>query len=195
MKTMKAMKSAKAMKTTKAMKSAKATGYAKLMKAMKKSATATCHAKLMKAIDRERSEHEKAPRMYMNAKQFKLMKDMNSKCFKNEKGPTMLTEIIMHNEIIEISYETKWDNMWWALPADKSADLMRQFRAIRSGPKLVRVDWNTPEGLKLGQVVFDGEPTSNNDYILDFDHLKLRNMNTHLERNFRIIRMNAMVVT
>jgi hypothetical protein len=191
MKTMKAMKSAKAMKTTKAMKSAKATGYAKLMKAMKKSATATCHAKLMKAIDRERSEHEKAPRMYMNAKQFKLMKDI----FKNEKGPAMLTEIINLDEIIEISYETNWGNMWWSLPAGESADLMRQFRAIGSGPKVVRVDWKTPEGLKLGQVVFDGEPTTNTDYIWDLDNLKLRNTNTHLERNFRIIRMNAMVVT
>jgi hypothetical protein len=193
MKTMKAMKSAKAMKTKKAMKSAKATGYAKLMKAMKNSATATCHAKLMKAIDRERSVHEKAPRMYMNAKQFKLMKDMNSKCFKNEKTNTMVTEIIMRTEIIEISYETNWGNMWWSLPAGESADLMRQVRAIGSGPKVVRV--RLEDARRFGQVVFDGEPTWNKDYILDFDHFKLRNTNTHLERNFRIIRMNAMVVT
>ena len=186
---MKAMKSAKAMKTTKAMKSAKATGYAKLMKAMKKSATATCHAKLMKAIDRERSEHEKAPRMYMNAKQFKLMKDI----FKNEKGPAMLTEIINLDEIIEISYETNWGNMWWSLTAGESADLMRQVRAIGSGPKVVRV--RLEDARRFGQVVFDGEPTWNKDYILDFDHFKLRNTNTHLERNFRIIRTNAMVVT
>jgi hypothetical protein len=195
MKTMKAMKSAKAMKTTKAMKSAKATGYAKLMKAMKKSATATCHAKLMKAIDRERSVHEKAPRMYMNAKQFKLMKDMNSKCFKNEQTNTMVTEIIMRTEIIEISYETNWGNMWWSLPAGESAELMQKFRAIGSGPKVVRFDWQLPEGSMHWQVGPDGEPTTNTDYIWDLDHLKQRNMNTHLERNFRIIRMNAMLVT
>ena len=189
---MKAMKSAKAMKTKKAMKSAKATGDAKLMKAMKNSATATCHAKLMKAIDRERSEHEKAPRMYMNAKQFKFMKVI----FKIEKRPAMLTEIIMHNEIIEISYETNWGTMWWSLPAGESADLMRKFRAIESGPKVVRFDSECATSLHLWNLHLlgpDGEPTANTSYKWDFDNLKQRNMTTHLERKFRIIRMNAMM--
>ena len=163
----------------------------KTVKAMKKSATATAHAKLMKAIDRERSEHDKA----MTSMALKLTKAMNSKAYKHKKGPTIYTEIIMHTEIIEISYDTNWGNMWWSVPAGESAELMRQFRAIGSGPKVVRFDWKLPEGLMHWQVGPDGEPTTNTDYIWDLDHLKQRNMNTHVERNFRIIRMNAMLVT
>ena len=34
------------------------------------------------------------------------------------------------NEIIEISFGMEWDNQWRSLPADKSADLMRQFRHL-----------------------------------------------------------------
>jgi hypothetical protein len=135
-------------------------------------------------------EHEKA----MHAKSLQIMVAMKSKAVTSKS--TMFTEIVMHTEIIEISYETNWVNMWWSLPAGESADLMRKFRAIESGPKVVRFDyecgsfprWRMTDGLGP-----DGEPTANFSYKWDFDNMKQRNMTTHLERNFRIIRMNAMM--
>ena len=192
MKTMKAMKKS-AMKTMKAMK--KNAKPMKTMKAMKKSATATGHAKLMeaKALNvkslHKVKEHEKA----MHAKSLQLMATMKSKAV-----TTMFTEIVMHTEIIEISYETDWGNMWWSLPAGESADLMRKFRAIESGPKVVRFDSECATrlyvwSLRQHELGPDGEPTKNTAYKWDFDNLKQRNMTTHLERNFRIIRMNAMM--
>jgi hypothetical protein len=191
MKTMKAMKKS-AMKTMNAMKPMKENAKPmKTMKAMKKSATATGHAKLMqaKALNvkslRMVKEHEKA----MHDRSLQPMATMKSKA-------AMFTEIVMHNEIIEILYDTNWGNMWWPLPAGESADLMRKFRAIESGPKVVRFDyecgsfprWRMTDGLGP-----DGEPTANFSYKWDFDNMKQRNMTTHLERNFRIIRMNAMM--
>ena len=169
----------------------------KTMKAMKKSATATGHAKLMqaKALNvkslRMVKEHEKA----MHAKSLQIKVAMQSKALTCKSA--MITEIVMHNEIIEISYETNWGNMWWSLPAGESAGLMRKFRAIESGPKVVRFDYECGSGLPLWRMTDglgpDGEPTTNFSYKWDFDNMKQRNMTTHLERNFRIIRMSAMM--
>ena len=185
---MKAMKKS-AMKTMKAMKAMKKhVKPMKTMKAMKKSATATGHAKLMQA------------KAAMNSKavpqSLQLMAAMKSKAVTYQS--TMFTEIVMHTEIIEISYETDWGNMWWSLPAGESADLMRKFRAIESGPKVVRFDSECATrlhrwSLHLHELGPDGEPTANTSYKWDFDNLKQRNMTTHLERNFRIIRLNAMM--
>jgi hypothetical protein len=124
-----------------------------------------------------------------NAKPMKAMKAMKAKAMKATRAKQMGCHLeVMHTEIIEISYETKWDNMWWALPADKSADLMRQFRSIGSGPKVVRFDWEWPAGKHGTKRGLDGEATNSSSYILDFDHLMQRNMDTHFKRKFRVIR-------
>jgi hypothetical protein len=116
-----------------------------------------------------------------NAKPMKAMKAMKAKAMKATRAKQMGCHLeVMHTEIIEISYETKWDNMWWALPADKSADLMRQFRSIGSGPKLVRFDWVWPADKH--------NTNSTSSYILDFDNLMQRNMDTGFKRKFRVIR-------
>jgi len=86
------------------------------------------------------------------------------------------------------------------LPADDSAFLMRQFRKIENGPKVVRFDTECAPSLHrtqehcrhLHELSPDGEPTFA-AYKWDFDNLKQRNMSTQFERNFRIKRMNAMM--
>jgi hypothetical protein len=167
MKTTKAMKNAKPMKTTKAMKNAKPT------KAMK-SAKATCHAKLMKAIKCERSEHDKA----MTAMSLKLMK-------------TMAFTRAMNVTNIEICYnDPAWsNNMWWALSTELSADLLRQFRLIKEGPKLVYFSWAWPQGKEGTAMGLDGKPTNFSSFILDFDTMTQRNIDTDYVRKFRVVQV------
>jgi len=212
---MKAMKKS-AMKTMKAMKAMKKhVKPMKTMKAMKKSATATGHAKLMQAKalnakslrmvkEHKKAMHDKSLRMVkeyekaVNDKSLQLMRTMKEKAVTYQS--TMFTEIVMHTETIEIEYETNWGKMWWSLPADKSAFLMRKFREIENGPKVVRFDTvcapildRTQEHcMHLHELSPDGEPTFA-AYKWDFDNLKQRNMSTQFERNFRIKRMNAMM--
>ena len=217
---MKAMKKS-AMETMKAMKAMKKHAKPmKTMKAMKKSATATGHAKLMQAKALKASAyrmHKKSLRMIkehnkaMHDKSLRMVKDyekaVNDKSLQlmgQEKAvtyqSTRFTEIVMNTEIIEIAYETNWGTMWWSLPADDSAFLMRQFRKIENGPKVVRFDTECAPSLHrtqehcrhLHELSPDGEPTFA-AYKWDFDNFKQRNMSTQFERNFRIKRMNAMM--
>jgi len=91
-------------------------------------------------------------------------------------------------EIIEICYASQWDDMWWSLPKDMSADLMLEFR--QGGdviePITFEWEWQGKRGTKRGP---DGEPTNISSYTLNFDRMEQTNNDTGVVRRFRVVQV------
>ena len=106
-----------------------------------------------------------------------------------ESGLWRLAEVTF-TKIIEISYATQWDDMWWSLPKDMSADLMLEFRQSldlsrfplqkgsgkgNAAPITFEWEWQGKRGTKRGP---DGEPTNISSYTLNFDRMEQKNNDT-----------------
>ena len=91
--------------------------------------------------------------------------------------------------IIEICYNDHHTNMWWALSAELSEDLLRQFRLIKSGQRFVYFNWEWPQWKEGTAKGLDGKPTNFSSYLLDFDTMTQRNIDTGFERKFRIVQV------
>ena len=92
-------------------------------------------------------------------------------------------------EIIEISFATEYeyDDMWWSLPADRSADLMRQFPALEMRDEMTLTfdeDCLRPSGTNPRS---DG--TNYTSYTLDFATMEQKNNVTGVVRPFRIVQV------
>ena len=99
---------------------------------------------------------------------------------------------IIFAEIIEISYATQWDDMWWSLPPNMSADLMREFR--EGGEDIgefapITFEWEWPEGKRGTKRGPDGEPTNISSYTLNFDRMEQKNNDTGVVRKFRVVQV------
>ena len=95
---------------------------------------------------------------------------------------------VTFTEIIEISYATQWDDMWWSLPKDMSADLMLEFREGGDviEPITFEWEWQGKQGTKRGP---DGEPTNISSYTLNFDRMEQKNNDTGVVRKFRVVQV------
>ena len=102
-----------------------------------------------------------------------------------ESGLWRLAEITF-TEIIEISYATQWDDMWWSLPKDMSADLMLEFREGGDviEPITFEWEWQGKQGTKREP---DGKPTNISSYTLNFDRMLQTNNDTGVVRKFRVV--------
>ena len=129
-----------------------------------------------------------------NAKPMKTTKAMkNAKPMKAMKAMKAITPMAftraMKVMIIEICYNDRYENMWWALSAELSEDLLRQFRLIKSGPKFVYFNWEWPQWKEGTAKGLDGKPSNFSSYLLDFDTMTQRNIDTGFERKFRVVQV------
>ena len=129
-----------------------------------------------------------------NAKPMKTTKAMkNAKPMKAMKAMKAITPMAftraMKVTIIEICYNDRYDDMWWALTAEKSEDLLRQFRLIKDGKKWIYFNWKWPQGKDGTAKGPDGKPTNVSSYLLDFDTMTQRNIDTAFERKFRVVQV------
>ena len=73
-------------------------------------------------------------------------------------------------------------NMWWSIPAPMSQELFDKYRA---GEQDIGYTWDWGEA-RPGSWRPEGEETSINRYLLDFESMVQTNINNHRKRSFRI---------
>ena len=82
--------------------------------------------------------------------------------------------------IVEVAFR---NDMWWAIPQELSRELV----ARRAANENAVYCWDWGEQGRRGSYAPEGETTSLNRYIVDFELMRQRNLDNGRERSIRIV--------
>ena len=81
--------------------------------------------------------------------------------------------------IFEVAFK---QGMWWSIPADTSRDLYEKYKNNEDGE--YTWDWGNS---RHGSWAPEGEPTSINRYLIDFNRWEQRNLDNDRRRSVRLV--------